>query len=69
MPPSGLWRFGLALGFSMGIRVAVGVDDPGLVRGWGVTLVLGLTLVSEGVGLVSLGLVRPWGEVFPSWMP
>jgi hypothetical protein len=31
--------------------------------------ILGLTAVSEGVGLLSLGLVRPWGEVFPAWIP
>ena len=27
-----------------------------------------LTLVSEGVALLSLGLVRPWGEMVPRWI-
>lgn len=70
MLPSGLWRVGVALGLSEGIRVAAGTDaSSGLVRGWGTVYVLGLTAVSEGVGLLSLGLVRPWGEVFPRWIP
>jgi len=68
--PSGLWRVFVALGFSMGISSAAGVDaSSGLVRGWGVFYVLGLTALSEGVSLLSLGLVRPWGEVFPRWIP
>jgi hypothetical protein len=68
--PSGLWRVGVALGFSMGISSAAGVDaSSGLVRGWGVFAVLGLTVLSEAVSLLSLGLVRPWGEVFPRWLP
>jgi hypothetical protein len=68
--PSGLWRVGVALGFPMGISSAAGVDaSAGLVRGWGVVYVLGLTLLSEAVSLLSLGLVRPWGEVFPRWFP
>ncbi|MDG4823357.1 hypothetical protein O7635_15990 [Asanoa sp. WMMD1127] len=68
--PSGLWRVGLALGFSMGITSAAGVDaSSGLVRGWGVFYVLALTALAEAVSLLSLGLVRPWGEVFPRWLP
>jgi hypothetical protein len=68
--PSGLWRVGIALGFSMGISSAAGVDaSSGLVRGWGVFYVLALTALSEAISLLSLGLVRPWGEVFPRWIP
>ena len=68
--PSGLWRVGIVLGFSMGIRTAVGVDSAaGLAPGWEAVAILGLTLVSEGVALLSVGLVRPWGEMFPVWMP
>ncbi len=58
MLPSGLWRVGVALGFSMGIRVASGVAAAsGFVRGWGVVYILGLTAVSEGVGGALLLLV------------
>jgi hypothetical protein len=68
--PSGLWRVGIALGFSMGISSAAGVDaSSGLVRGWGVFYVLALTVLSEAISLLSLGLVQPWGEVFPRWIP
>ena len=71
MLPSGLWRVGVVLGYSMGIRNAAGVDaaSGGLAPGWQAVAILGLTVVSEGVGLLSLGLVRPWGEVVPSWIP
>ncbi|HEY5986642.1 MAG TPA: hypothetical protein VIV12_09730 [Streptosporangiaceae bacterium] len=31
--------------------------------------ILWLTAVSECVALLSLGLVRPWGEVFPRRIP
>ncbi|MET9022628.1 hypothetical protein ABZV93_21870 [Actinopolymorpha sp. NPDC004070] len=68
--PSGLWRVAVALGLSMGISNAAGVDASlGFVPGWQAVAILGLTALSEGVGLLSLGLVRPWGEVFPRWMP
>ncbi|MEU6167113.1 hypothetical protein [Streptomyces tanashiensis] len=30
---------------------------------------IGLSLVSEGLALLALGLVRPWGEVVPRWVP
>jgi len=71
MLPSGLWRIGVVLGYSMGIRAAAGVDaaSGGLAPGWQAVAILGLTVVSEGVGLLSLGLVRPWGELVPSWIP
>ncbi|MGW1926103.1 hypothetical protein ACWCQ0_43865, partial [Streptomyces massasporeus] len=31
--------------------------------------VVSLSLVSELLAFLTLGLVRPWGEVFPRWMP
>jgi hypothetical protein len=63
--PSGLWRLGIALGFSMGARAA----EAGPVRGWEALYVLGLSLLSEGLALLALGLVRPWGETFPGRLP
>src|SRR5262245_27806625 len=60
--PSGLWRAGIALGFSMG-------TGTGPVRGPEAAYILGLTLVSEAVALLSLGLVRPWGERLPERIP
>ncbi|MBO2455490.1 hypothetical protein J4573_51020 [Actinomadura barringtoniae] len=31
--------------------------------------VIVLTTVSEAVAFLSMGLVRPWGEVWPRWVP
>jgi hypothetical protein len=65
--PSGLWRIGLALGFSMGM-----LDDSGrLVHATGGerVYVVCLSIFSELVALTAFGLVRPWGEVFPRWVP
>jgi hypothetical protein len=68
--PSGLWRVGVAVGLPMGISAAAGVDAAsGLVRGWGVAAILGLTALTEVVALLALGLVRPWGETVPGWVP
>ncbi|WP_234440790.1 hypothetical protein [Streptomyces rimosus] len=62
--PSGLWR--------MGVMLAV----PGFgtaearVHGAGLDLYLILLFViSEALGLLTLGLVQPWGEVVPRWIP
>jgi hypothetical protein len=30
---------------------------------------VGLSVVCEAIALLSLGLVRPWGEQFPGWLP
>lgn len=59
--PSGLWRVALVAGLPV-------ADMP--VRGWGEALyVLGLSVVSECLALLTLGLVRGWGEVVPGWVP
>jgi hypothetical protein len=65
--PSGLWRLGLAAGSSMGM-----LDDsgqPAYAKGWVVWYIIGLTLFSEAVALTAFGLVKPWGEVVPRWIP
>jgi hypothetical protein len=68
--PSGVWRVCLALGLPMGIRAVAGVSSAGgLVRGWQAAPILSLTALSECVALLSLGLVRPWGEVFWDRLP
>lgn len=58
----------------MAVGVPVGVSDQ--VRsqrygfpGWGTAYVFGLTAVLVGLGLLTLGLVRRWGEVVPRWVP
>ncbi|WP_234334384.1 hypothetical protein [Streptomyces sp. NRRL B-1347] len=58
--PSSLWRVALVLGLP--------VSD--YRPGFGESLyVLSLSAVSEGLALLTLGLVRPWGEVVPRWIP
>jgi len=65
--PSGLWRVGIALGYSMGT-----LDDNGQpfhVDGWEAVYIVGLSLSAEAVALTAFGLVRGWGEVVPRWIP
>lgn len=60
--PSGLWRVALVLGLA-------GYDADYHWAVWERPYVLGLSVVSEGLALLALGLVRPWGEVVPRWVP
>ena len=66
--PSGLWRLGLVAGFSMGM-----LDDRGrpvALQGTGEAIyIVCLSLFSEAVALTAFGLVKPWGEVVPRWIP
>ncbi|OXM43565.1 hypothetical protein CFP71_41490 [Amycolatopsis thailandensis] len=65
--PSGLWRI------AMGLGVPVGFTEQGLsefgIPGWGTAYVFGLSLLAEALAFLTLGLVRPWGEVWPRWIP
>jgi hypothetical protein len=65
--PSGLWRIMLGCGASMGFSRAT-LEDQGF-PGQGTVMVVLLTLLTEALALLSLGLVRPWGEVVPAWVP
>ncbi|MFJ6485643.1 hypothetical protein ACIQK6_36765 [Streptomyces sp. NPDC091682] len=60
--PSGLWRVALVLGLA-------GYDTDYEWAAWERPYVIGLSVVSEGLALLALGLVRPWGEVVPRWVP
>ncbi|MFJ2935149.1 hypothetical protein ACIO8G_20555 [Streptomyces sp. NPDC087219] len=62
--PSGLWRLALVAGLPV-------MEDAGWnAMGVGESLyVVSLSVVSELLAFLTLGLVRPWGEVFPRWMP
>jgi hypothetical protein len=65
--PSGLWRLAVALGFPMGM-----LNDAGelvVVRGWPAVYIVAVSILSEAVALTAFGLVRPWGEVVPPWLP
>ncbi|MFF3086797.1 hypothetical protein ACFVRB_17340 [Streptomyces nojiriensis] len=60
--PSGLWRVALVLGLA-------GYDADYEWAAWERPYVIGLSVVSEGLALLALGLVRPWGEAVPRWVP
>ncbi|MEV0317103.1 hypothetical protein ACIBKX_31265 [Streptomyces sp. NPDC050658] len=59
--PSALWRVALVLGLPV-------AEEP-FPGGWQTPYVLGLSVVSECLALLTLGLVRGWGEVVPRWVP
>ncbi|WP_410618220.1 hypothetical protein [Amycolatopsis sp. cmx-8-4] len=61
--PSGLWRIALVAGLPLGLRV--GDADVGGDAAY----IVGLSVVSEALALLTLGLVRPWGERVPRWVP
>jgi hypothetical protein len=62
--PSAAWRVSHV--------VDVVVNGPGPCQTGGnaeTVYVASLSFVSFGLALLTLGLVRPWGEVFPRWIP
>ncbi|GAA1570264.1 hypothetical protein GCM10009678_61310 [Actinomadura kijaniata] len=65
--PAGLWRIAMAVGIPVGFDRAwldrAGIPGPGSV--WPIVL----SLVAEGCALLALGLIRPWGERAPRWLP
>ena len=65
--PSGLWR--LALGFGVPVGFTGPMADRYGAPGWITPYVIALSLLSEGLALLTLGLVQPWGEVVPRWIP
>lgn len=65
--PSGLWRMAMAVGIPVGFSGQLAQDwQPGLETSSYITL---LTLFSEALALLTIGLVRPWGETVPRWIP
>ena len=64
--PSGLWRIAFGLGLPIGVTGAPAEDVPGWVT---TPYVFALSIVAEGLALLTLGLVQRWGEVAPRWLP
>ncbi|WP_157630351.1 hypothetical protein [Kribbella catacumbae] len=66
--PSGLWRLGLVAGSSMGM-----LDETGrplhLQNAGEAAYIVFVSLFAEAVALTAFGLVKPWGEVAPRWIP
>ncbi|MET7906644.1 hypothetical protein ABZS86_36460 [Streptomyces sp. NPDC005355] len=65
--PSALWRLAVVLGIPLGL--ADSEYDSMLIPGWGYLLLPLLCAFQEGLAFLTLGLVRPWGEIWPNWMP
>ncbi|MET9263027.1 hypothetical protein [Amycolatopsis sp. NPDC004079] len=65
--PSGLWRLGLAVGIPFGLAESelTAMQTPG----WGSLYLVFLTVLSEGLGFLALGLIQQWGETWPRWIP
>jgi len=64
--PSGVWRIFAGFGFNLGFTEEFwGPHMPG----WGTAYVIALSVVCEGLAYLTLGLVRPWGERVPTWIP
>lgn len=66
--PSSIWRIALGLGADAGFRG----DLAELYNGpsWKLTpYVIVLSALSEAFAFLAIGLVRPWGEVAPRWIP
>lgn len=61
--PSALWRFAVVVGVPLGL--AESAYDAMLIPGWGYLVLPLLCAVQEGLAWLTLGLIRPWGEVWP----
>ncbi|WP_189049717.1 hypothetical protein [Micromonospora sonchi] len=58
----------MALGFPLGyteqgLRYLVGPTA------WGPLYLIALSVLTEAAAMLTLGLVQPWGEVVPRWVP
>ncbi|WP_282689071.1 MULTISPECIES: hypothetical protein [unclassified Streptomyces] len=63
--PACLWRLPFALHFEMGQ-----VQTGGMPAYWlSIPYVLGLSVLTEVIAILTVGLVRGWGEVVPAWIP
>nr|WP_107118762.1 hypothetical protein [Streptomyces cellostaticus] len=64
--PSSLWRIVLVLGYPAGYSDAgfTGFETMG-AKVWMLTL----SMLCELGAFLTIGLVRPWGEVVPRWIP
>ncbi|MBE1561999.1 hypothetical protein [Nonomuraea africana] len=66
--PSTVWRIGLALGLPLGYTEQGQRDLVGTTA-WGPLCLIALSVLTEAAALLTVGLVRRWGEVVPRWIP
>ncbi|WTT40698.1 hypothetical protein OG535_22805 [Kitasatospora sp. NBC_00085] len=67
--PSGLWRIAFGLGVPVGFSGEFAALADRHNPGWGTAYVLVLSALAELLAFLTVGLVRPWGEVVPGWIP
>lgn len=65
--PSALWRLAVVLGIPLGL--ADSEYESMLIPGWGYLVLPLLCALQEALAFLTLGLIRPWGEVWPRWIP
>jgi hypothetical protein len=65
--PSALWR--TAIGFGAKLGTTQGWREFQHLPGSGSVYVIGLSLLSIGTAALTLGLIQPWGDVLPRWVP
>lgn len=64
--PSALWRIAMVCGYPAGYTDTG--FEPFETSGAKVSM-LTLSVLCELIALLTIGLVRPWGEVVPRWIP
>ncbi|MEV0401677.1 hypothetical protein [Actinoallomurus sp. NPDC050550] len=64
--PSSIWRLALGVGVDVGFTGRLGHMYTGTAI---LAYVLFLSVASQAAAFLTLGLVRPWGEVVPGWVP
>jgi hypothetical protein len=60
--PSGLWRIALVIGLPI-MDYGYQLHTPDRL------CIVSLSVVQEATAFLCLGLVQPWGEVVPRWVP
>lgn len=66
--PSALWRIAMSIGVPVGVNAEYRAEHYAFPS-WGSARVFGLSFLLVGLAALTLGLVQPWGEVAPRWMP
>ncbi len=66
--PSGLWRCAVAFGMPSGFAGGNPLHQSNF-PGWTSLYLIGLSAFAECLGLLTLGLIQPWGERVPPWVP
>lgn len=65
--PCTIWR--LAMGFGVDLGFRGDLADAFAAPGWITLYVIVLSAVNDAAAYLTMGLVRPWGQVWPRWMP